>query len=82
MEEVFEIVKRIIGLDRLVSIITDKLTKEYGVYDMSVSRVDDCSVVLIFKGKKEGLDKMENELRASIDQIFGKKVFVEVKLNG
>lgn len=76
-----EIVKRLVGLDKILAWMGDKLINEYGVTDMLVTRSND-SVVIIIKGDKDKLGIIENELRGTIGKMFGKKIFVEVKKNG
>jgi len=83
LEDMIEIVKRLIGIDNLMRWFSEKLVNEYGVEDIEVKRLRD-SVVLVVKADGEMLDKVEKELRGAISGLGfgGEKIEVKVRSDG
>ncbi|MEM1544589.1 MAG: hypothetical protein QXQ24_05550 [Nitrososphaeria archaeon] len=77
MEQIVEIIKMVIGVDKFVRLLAEKLASDYGVTGMSVVRLDD-SIALVIKTDKDRIEKLEQDLRESVDMLFGKKVVVRI----
>jgi len=82
LEDVIEIVKRVIGMENLMRWVSEKLVTEYGVKDIEVKRLKD-AVVLVVKADEKELNRIEVELRKAISGLgFGEKIEVKIKEGG
>lgn len=78
IDEIVDLIKRVVGFETLMEWVGGKLTEEYGVKGMEVKRVKD-AVVLVIKSDDSNLDKIEKELRSAISKMgFTRKIEVEV----
>jgi dissimilatory sulfite reductase (desulfoviridin) alpha/beta subunit len=76
VEDVLNIVTKLISVDALVSWLGRKLAEDYGVENIEVKRVKD-AVVLVIKGSE--LDKVEKELREAVSKLgVGEKIEIEI----